>query len=220
MSIVCPFAFEGCQFEEIVLPESLGGIGRGAFWGCTNLISVCVPAGVKVIDDNAFKSCSKLRFVVMNSNEMPMMGDDVFPNGVRVIMRSESDNKRRQGCSCRTTTQLTKQDVESVVFERHQDNGLCSEAKWTDLSQEEQALLSNWMFNSSLEGKRSIVTYVPVIVVRAKKFNLNFTGDLVVCNYEVRPGKWRQVSRKMTAEDEQVRQCVLRVMEKKVINGN
>ena len=31
----------------------------------------------------------------------------------------------------------------------------------------------------------------------------------------MKPGKWRQVTRKMTAEDEQVRQCILRVIEKK-----
>ena len=120
-----------------------------------------------------------------------------------------------QGCSCSTMLQLMKQDVESVVFECHQDNGLQLEAKWADLSQDEQTLLSHWMLNSPLEGRGSLVTYVPVVVVRAKRFSLNFTGDLVVCNYEVKPGKWRQVTRKMTAEDEQVRQCILRVIEKK-----
>ena len=119
------------------------------------------------------------------------------------------------GCSCNTTPQLMKQDVESVVFQHHQDNGLQLEAKWADLSQDERALLSHWMLNSPLEGRGSLVTYVPVVVVRAKKFNLNFSGDLVVCNYEASPGKWRQVTRKMTAEDKQVRQCVLRVIEKK-----
>ena len=81
------------------------------------------------------------------------------------------------GCSCSTTPPLMKQDV----FERHQDNGLQSEAKWADLSQDDQALLSHWMLHSPLEGRGTLVTYVPVIVVRASKFNLNFTGDLVVC---------------------------------------
>ena len=79
-----------------------------------------------------------------------------------------------QGCSCSTMPQLMKQDVESVVFECHQDNGLQLEAKWADLSQDEQTLLSHWMLNSPLEGRGSLVTYVPVIVVRAKKFNFNF----------------------------------------------
>ena len=119
------------------------------------------------------------------------------------------------GCSCSTTPQLMKQDVESAVFEHHQDNGSQTEAKWADLSQDDQTLLSHWMLHSPLEGRGTFVTYVPVIVVRASKFNLNFTGNLVVCNYEVRPGKWRQVSRKKTTEDEQVRQCILRVIEKK-----
>lgn len=108
-----------------------------------------------------------------------------------------------------------KQDVESVVFEYHQENGLQSNVKWADLSQDDQAVLSHWMLNSPLEGRGTIVTYVPIIVVRAKKFNLNFTGDLVVCNYEIKSGKWRQVSRKMTAEDEQAKQCILRVIEEK-----
>ena len=119
------------------------------------------------------------------------------------------------GCSCSTTPQLMKQDVESVVFECHQENGLQLDAKWSDLSQYEQSVLSQWMTKSPLEGRGTLVTYMPVIVIRAKKFNVNFTGDLVVCNYEVKPGKWRQVSRTMTTEDEQVRQCVLRVTEKK-----
>lgn len=108
-----------------------------------------------------------------------------------------------------------KQDVESAVFEHHQDNGSQREAKWADLSQDEQYVLSQWMTRSPLEGRGTLVTYMPVIVIRAKKFNLNFTGDFVVCNYEVRSGKWRQVLRKLTTEDEQVRQCILRVIEKK-----
>ena len=120
-----------------------------------------------------------------------------------------------QGCSCNTTPQLMKQDVESVVFQHHQDNGSQTEAKWADLSQDEQTLLSHWMLNSSLEGRGSLVTYVPVVVVRAKRFSINFTGDLEVCNDKVKPDKCRQVTRKMTTEDEQVRQCILRVIAKK-----
>lgn len=57
-----------------------------------------------------------------------------------------------QGCSCSTMPQLMKQDVESVVFEHHQDNGLQLEAKWADLSQDEQTVLYHWMSNSPLRG--------------------------------------------------------------------
>ena len=82
------------------------------------------------------------------------------------------------GCSCSTTPQLMKQDVESVVFERHQDNGLQSEAKWADLSQDDQALLSHWMLHSPLEGRGTLVTYVPMVVIRAKRFNFNLQAIL------------------------------------------
>ena len=62
------------------------------------------------------------------------------------------------GCSYSTTPQLMKQDVKSVVFEWHQENGLQSDAKWADLSQDEQSVLSQWMTKSPLEGRGTLVT--------------------------------------------------------------
>ena len=71
-----------------------------------------------------------------------------------------------------------KQDVEGVVFECHQENGLQSDAKWSDLSQDEQSVLSQWMMNSPLEGRGTLVTYVPMVVIRAKRFNFNLQAIL------------------------------------------
>ena len=83
VKVVCPFAFAGCQFKEISLPESLVGIGQGAFADCTKLVSVNIPSGVRVIDDYAFWGCSNLVFVVMNGNEMPSLGTNAFPARIK-----------------------------------------------------------------------------------------------------------------------------------------
>ena len=73
------------------------------------------------------------------------------------------------GCSCNTTPKLMKQDVESVVFQHHQDNGSQTEAKWADLSQDDQALLSHWMLHSPLEGRGTLVTYVPSTAIQLRR---------------------------------------------------
>ena len=90
VKVVCPFAFEGCLFNEIKLPESLVGIGRGAFSGCKNLVSIDIPSGVKVIDDYAFWGDTNLLFVAIKAKEMPIIGKNVFPAGTTVVTGKEA----------------------------------------------------------------------------------------------------------------------------------
>lgn len=90
---VCPFAFEGCQFKEVVLPEGIVGIGRGAFSGCTNLVSVTIPSSVKVIDDHAFWGDVNLGFVVIMAKEMPSVGKGVFPGDTKIVNRGKCNAK-------------------------------------------------------------------------------------------------------------------------------
>ena len=84
VEVVCPFAFEGCRFSSIVLPDSIAGIGRGAFSGCTNLVSIILPSRVKVIDDYAFWGCSNLVSVVVKGTDDPLFGEKVFPKEARI----------------------------------------------------------------------------------------------------------------------------------------
>ena len=56
----------GCK--ETFIPNSVTSIGRGAFYGCSELTSLVVPNSVTNIDDYAMHSCSSLtNFVIPNS---------------------------------------------------------------------------------------------------------------------------------------------------------
>ena len=93
VKVVCPFAFAGCQFKEIILPASLVGIGQGAFSDCTKLVSVNIPSGVSVIDDYAFWGSTNLVFAVINGNEMPSLGTNAFPACTKFLNRGKTTTK-------------------------------------------------------------------------------------------------------------------------------
>jgi hypothetical protein len=50
------------------MPESVTKVGRGAFYGCTNLESVELSDGIKTIGSGAFEDCTSLDGVVLPSN--------------------------------------------------------------------------------------------------------------------------------------------------------
>lgn len=78
----CPFARrvkpEAAKIREsitnIVLPDTVRTIGRGAFWSCKSLESVNIPEGVEVIKENAFAECRELKKIKI-------------PNSIKVIER-------------------------------------------------------------------------------------------------------------------------------------
>ena len=117
------------------------------------------------------------------------------------------------GCSCGTAPQFVRRDLEEASFEYHQKDGIQREVQWKDVAQQDQEQILKWLADSPMNGRRCFTTYVPVVVVRAKKFNVNFTGNLAVCNYESDSGGWRQTSRTMSDADEKVRECIMRTVQ-------
>ena len=59
-------AFYGCTaLASVVIPASVTEIGGAAFYGCTALASVVIPASVTEIGESAFKGCTALASVVI-----------------------------------------------------------------------------------------------------------------------------------------------------------
>eukprot|EP00633_Aureoumbra_lagunensis_P008637 CAMPEP_0197305886 /NCGR_PEP_ID=MMETSP0891-20130614/2269_1 /TAXON_ID=44058 ORGANISM="Aureoumbra lagunensis, Strain CCMP1510" /NCGR_SAMPLE_ID=MMETSP0891 /ASSEMBLY_ACC=CAM_ASM_000534 /LENGTH=171 /DNA_ID=CAMNT_0042787443 /DNA_START=90 /DNA_END=601 /DNA_ORIENTATION=+ len=84
-------AFYACtSLTELTLPASLTTIGRRAFGGCTSLTQLTLPAGLTTFDEYAFEGCSSLTHVTL-------------PAGLTTIGRSAFS-----GCS--SLTQLTLPD--------------------------------------------------------------------------------------------------------------
>ena len=56
-------AFAGSKVQEVILPDTVAGIGSGAFNNCQELVEVRFPKGLKYIGPHAFSGCSSLKNV-------------------------------------------------------------------------------------------------------------------------------------------------------------
>jgi hypothetical protein len=86
--------------------------------------------------------------------------------------------------------------------------------KWNNFSTEEQSIILEWVKYPTDRLKISIITYAPNIIIKGEKYNVNFTGDLVVYNYKVNSGKWLQGVRKRNTNDLKVMNCILNRIKK------
>lgn len=59
------FAFNQCEFKELVLPNTIEEIGYYSLSLCENLTSINIPASVKVIRSGAFSCCSNVKELVI-----------------------------------------------------------------------------------------------------------------------------------------------------------
>ena len=72
-------------------------IGENAFWDCSGLTSLTLPAGITEIRWNAFEGCSGLTSIYVYAEKVPKIGSDVFEGidakkcTVYVPMRTRDD---------------------------------------------------------------------------------------------------------------------------------
>lgn len=73
------WTFSGCNLmTDINLPNSVRSIGEGAFYYCTSLPTVVLPAGLEYLDAFAFAGCSSLQEVTFIPEGMEMIGRYAF----------------------------------------------------------------------------------------------------------------------------------------------
>jgi hypothetical protein len=70
---------QGCNnLNSIILPPSLVGIGRYAFYNCSGLTSLTIPSGVTSIGVSAFSGCTFLATVTIMPTTPPTLGTTAF----------------------------------------------------------------------------------------------------------------------------------------------
>ena len=72
-------AFYGCSgLTSINLPASITEIGESAFYGCSGLTSINLPASITEISSEAFSDCSGLTSIYVYAEKVPEMDSYVF----------------------------------------------------------------------------------------------------------------------------------------------
>ena len=97
--IICNGAFWHCSsLAEIVIPASVTSIGELAFSGCGSLSSIVIPASVTSIGDRAFAGCGSLSEVVIPSS-VTSIGDRAFKDCGSLSSIVIPDSVTSIGCS-------------------------------------------------------------------------------------------------------------------------
>ena len=68
--IIAQYAFSGCKFQSISIPDSVATIGPWAFGGCSSLQNITLPSSVTTIGENAFNGCKSLQNVTIPNSVM------------------------------------------------------------------------------------------------------------------------------------------------------
>ncbi|MBQ8322503.1 MAG: leucine-rich repeat protein [Clostridia bacterium] len=83
---------EGGEVGSVVIK---GGTSQGgAFYSCTSLTEITLPASIKTIESYAFQSCSRLQNIVLNEG-LEYIGDYAFPGSeyyTKTVTTAGSDN--------------------------------------------------------------------------------------------------------------------------------
>ena len=75
------YALDGCSIKNVILPNSLKGIGNHSFQGCRFLESLTLPAEVESIGESAFAFCPRLKsFSVDEQNSHFVFSDGAIYN--------------------------------------------------------------------------------------------------------------------------------------------
>lgn len=77
------YAFSRSGLESVVLPNGLATISNGMFNNCASLASVTIPDSVTEIDNYAFYNCSALTEITVPAGVISF-GYDVFPDSITI----------------------------------------------------------------------------------------------------------------------------------------
>lgn len=73
------------SFAEFVNFSGISALTGSAFYGCTSITEISLPASLMGIGKSAFKGCTKLKTMTVNANTPPTLGSEAIPTSIGAI---------------------------------------------------------------------------------------------------------------------------------------
>ncbi len=109
------YAFDYCtSLQEIVLPDSLVAIQKGAFLDCTSLTNIILPEGLLSIEIAAFDGCTSLSSITL-PDSLTTLGWGIFANCTELTEITIPVGFT--SCSSNTTGPFWLSSIETVYYE-------------------------------------------------------------------------------------------------------
>lgn len=72
--------FANCKYltGTVALPKNVARISNDCFAGCTGITGLTIPAGVDMVDKNAFNGCSNIVSIICEGKEPPLVCENAF----------------------------------------------------------------------------------------------------------------------------------------------
>ena len=89
------------EYREIILPDSLKFIGDWAFYGCTRLTEVIIPANVTMIAGAFYDCCNLKEVTCLMERPIPIKEDEFYgiaKDAVLYVPESSVDAYRQDDC--------------------------------------------------------------------------------------------------------------------------
>jgi hypothetical protein len=103
--------------------------------------------------------------------------------------------------ACKIDSKQLLDSQETLTIETHELNGISKGNKEIRKGEETYSRLKKWLEENEKGWEPSLVTFVPSIVVRGKKFNLNFHSRRAILNFQSQDGQWHQYVKGITEAD-------------------
>lgn len=103
--------------------------------------------------------------------------------------------------ACKIDAKLLLDSEETLTIETHQTNGISNKKREIRKGEETYSRFRKWLEENEKGWEPSLVTFVPSVEVRGKKFVINFHPQRAILNFQSPDGKYHQYVKDITEAD-------------------
>ena len=156
VTLIGEYAFHESMLEEVVLPESLQSLGKGAFARCYYLKKVQIKANLEVIPEDIFRTCVRLEEITLPST-VRKIEKNAFLQCFHLTTMPMLDSLQiiEEGAFSSTGIEYLKTG-KSITYIGDNAFAVCTEMKSAEID-DPVTTLGEWTFESAYSLQKVIV---------------------------------------------------------------